>query len=84
MYDNYADINGTVWHLCELTAISNGDIFHFNDDENDNSPLQYSIQSPVHITSYLNTIHIRQTSESGADAVRLNATIRIQPGTKTI
>lgn len=42
--------------------------------------LQLIRPSPIHITSYLNTLHVRQITEIGFDAVKLNATIRIQPG----
>lgn len=33
--------------------------------------------APVHITSYLNTLHVRQLSGSGRSAVRLNASVRV-------
>lgn len=35
--------------------------------------------SPIHITSYLNTLHIREITHNGS-IVRLNATVRIQAG----
>lgn len=41
---------------------------------------QWMRPSPVHITSYLNTLHVRQITEIGTAAVQLNATIRVQPG----
>lgn len=41
---------------------------------------QWMRPSPVHITSYLNTLHVRQITEIGSAAVQLNATIRVQPG----
>lgn len=41
---------------------------------------QWMRPSPVHITSYLNTLHVRQITETGKAAVQLNATIRVQPG----
>lgn len=33
--------------------------------------------APVHITSYLNTLHVRQLSGSGRSRVRLNASVRV-------
>lgn len=35
--------------------------------------------SPIHITSYLNTLHIREITHNGS-IVRLNATVRTQTG----
>ncbi|XP_055617633.1 uncharacterized protein LOC129762992 isoform X3 [Toxorhynchites rutilus septentrionalis] len=76
IYDNYADKNGTLWHLCKLNHA------------NESSPTAYSAEykliennlakpAPIYITSYLNTLHIRQRNVQGG-GVHLNATIRLQ------
>lgn len=58
--DNYADSNGTSWHLCS-----------------DNDNLDASIAAaPLAITSYLNTLHIRQ--KGGANGIPLNGSLRVQ------
>lgn len=68
IFDNYADKNGTVWHLCEI---------EISPDDDDDVSMQ---PSPIHITSYLNTLHIRQYAGSDI-GVKLNASVRTQPGT---
>jgi hypothetical protein len=92
IYDNYADFNGTVWHLCQ---ISENNIHepneHFDREiRNDHrklteitnnykqpDPKTYAQQTaPIFIISYLNTLHIRQQTGMG-DSI-LNATIRTQ------
>lgn len=58
--DNYADANGTTWKLCKSDeTISEEDVS----------------SAPLSITSYLNTLHIRQI-DMGAI---LNGTLRVQP-----
>lgn len=70
--DRYADANGTGWTLCDAAApqatTSAGTV----------------VAPPVHITSYLNTLHVRQLSGAdggsggaGADGPRLNASVRV-------
>lgn len=58
--DNYADINGTSWHLC------------FDKDVLDLS----MASAPLAITSYLNTLHIRQ--RGGLNGIPLNGSLRVQ------
>lgn len=70
IYDNYADNNGTYWSLCELPTY----------DENSDIDPYVMPSSPIHITSYLNTLHIRQKTTLNLNYLKLNATIRIQPG----
>ncbi|XP_058063429.1 uncharacterized protein LOC131213412 [Anopheles bellator] len=65
IYDNYTDSNGTLWHLCELRA-RNPELLE---------PVAKA--APIYITSYLNTIHIRQHNVNGT-GIRLNATVRLQ------
>ncbi|XP_055525442.1 uncharacterized protein LOC129718573 isoform X3 [Wyeomyia smithii] len=77
IFDNYADKNGTLWHLCELvhlnaTSAKTGYSAEYQLIEN--NPAK---PAPIYITSYLNTLHIRQRSVQGL-GVRLNATIRLQ------
>ncbi|XP_065085313.1 uncharacterized protein LOC135707424 isoform X2 [Ochlerotatus camptorhynchus] len=76
IYDNYADKNGTLWHLCELN--------HPNATSSKAYSAEYKLiennlakPAPIYITSYLNTLHIRQRTVQGM-GVRLNATIRMQ------
>lgn len=58
--DNYADTNGTIWNLCK---------------SKERGVEQDIIPAPLSITSYLNTLHIRQI-DMGAI---LNGTLRVQP-----
>lgn len=58
--DNYADSNGTSWYLCHVNSFEDG------------SPLS----APVSITSYLNTLHIRQ--RGGVNGIPLNGSLRVQ------
>ena len=68
IYDNYADNNGSIWNLCELPTYD------------ENSEIDTLLMpSPIHITSYLNTLHIRQKTIDNARNLKLNATVRIQP-----
>jgi hypothetical protein len=60
--DNYADSNGTWWFLCEANPDSGGRIGSLT----------------LTITSYFNTLYLRQ--KSGAAGVQLNATVKIYPG----
>ncbi|XP_037027805.1 uncharacterized protein LOC119068348 isoform X6 [Bradysia coprophila] len=72
IFDNYADNNGTYWHLCE---VPNSNRLNLLDDP---SGIDSLIQpSPIHITSYLNTLHVREITHNGS-IVRLNATVRTQ------
>nr|XP_029711963.1 uncharacterized protein LOC109407380 isoform X3 [Aedes albopictus] len=76
IFDNYADKNGTLWHLCELN--------HPNASASKAYSAEYKLiennlakPAPIYITSYLNTLHIRQRNVQGM-GIRLNATIRLQ------
>ncbi|XP_055384716.1 uncharacterized protein LOC129614250 isoform X2 [Condylostylus longicornis] len=62
--DNYADNNGTKWYLCD-NANESKDFDNLRE------------RAPVHITSYLNTLHIRQKSFYSSD-FGLNASVRLQ------
>ncbi|KAJ9597354.1 hypothetical protein L9F63_011794 [Diploptera punctata] len=59
--DNYADSNGTWWFLCKTNPDTRGQLG----------------SSTLTITSYFNTLYIRQ--RSGAAGVQLNATVKIYP-----
>uniref|UniRef100_A0A6E8PJD8 Uncharacterized protein n=1 Tax=Aedes aegypti TaxID=7159 RepID=A0A6E8PJD8_AEDAE len=76
IFDNYADKNGTLWHLCELNhpnaSVSKAYSAEYKLIENSQAK-----PAPIYITSYLNTLHIRQRNVQGM-GVRLNATIRLQ------
>lgn len=67
IYDSYADINGSYWNLCKLSD----EIYR------DSSALL--LPSPIHITSYLNSLHIRQKT-TDSNHLKLNASVRVQPG----
>ncbi|XP_055586798.1 uncharacterized protein LOC129739391 isoform X3 [Uranotaenia lowii] len=76
IYDNYADKNGTLWHLCELN--------HVNASTSKAYSAEYKLiennlakPAPIYITSYLNTLHIRQRNVQGM-GLKLNATLRLQ------
>ncbi|KAJ6638368.1 Galactose-specific lectin nattectin, partial [Pseudolycoriella hygida] len=72
IFDNYADNNGTYWHLCEVPNRSNLNLL------DESAEIESLIRpSPIHITSYLNTLHIREITHNGS-IVRLNATVRTQ------
>jgi hypothetical protein len=60
--DNYADTNGTWWFLCEAATELGG----------------RSGSSTLAITSYFNTLYIKQKSR--ASGVQLNATVKVYPG----
>ncbi|XP_056636815.1 uncharacterized protein LOC130445275 [Diorhabda sublineata] len=60
IFDNYSDINGTTWRLCY-------------DPQIDGSPIP---TSPIYISSYLNTIHLRQVH--GPHGIPLNGTLKVQ------
>lgn len=70
IYDKYAERNGTVWRLCRASAA--GELAK-------NSISQAS--SVIIITSYLNTLHVRQRSVR-SDLGLLNATVRVHSGRK--
>lgn len=86
VYDNYADVNGTKWVLCakrdqprNRLPMQRGSSEADRSAEGDNGD-----SSPVFITSYLNTLHIRQKSGPALNSVdqsrqggRLNATIKV-------
>ncbi|XP_015833125.1 uncharacterized protein LOC103312261 isoform X4 [Tribolium castaneum] len=61
VYDNYYDTNGTSWKLC-----------YDADTEDAIAPV-----TPISITSFLNTLHVRQ--KSGVVGVALNGSLRVQP-----
>lgn len=84
IYDNYADRNGTLWHLCELNHNPGGGGAPSQELSKSAYSAEYKLiennlarPAPIYITSYLNTLHIRQRTVQGL-AVRLNATIRLQ------
>jgi len=60
--DNYADTNGTWWFLCEAITGPGGRIR----------------SSTLAITSYFNTLYIKQKSHTSG--VQLNATVKVYPG----
>ncbi|CRK91200.1 CLUMA_CG004883, isoform A [Clunio marinus] len=64
IHDKYAETNGTIWRLC--SAMSNGKSLN-----------RRETGSVIIITSYLNTLHIRQKSLDN-DIGLLNASIRVQ------
>ncbi|XP_055323439.1 uncharacterized protein LOC129578625 isoform X2 [Sitodiplosis mosellana] len=67
IYDNYADINGSFWNLCKLSTLED----NYKGDA-------ILLPSPIHITSYLNTINIRQKTTDSIN-LNLNASVRVQP-----
>lgn len=69
VYDNYADVNGSFWNLCEISPFK----------ANISNETEILAPKSIRILSYLNTIHIRQ-KRTGTGLLKLNATIRIQPG----
>ncbi|XP_039440556.1 uncharacterized protein LOC120421415 isoform X3 [Culex pipiens pallens] len=84
IYDNYADRNGTLWHLCELNHNPGGGAATSQEQSKSAYSAEYKLiennlarPAPIYITSYLNTLHVRQRTVQGL-AVRLNATIRLQ------
>lgn len=70
IYDSYADINGSFWSLCKLA------------DEIYRDSSSLLLPSPIHITSYLNSLHIRQKT-TDSNYLKLNGTVRVQPGNST-
>ncbi|XP_072375312.1 uncharacterized protein [Diabrotica undecimpunctata] len=60
IFDSYSDANGTVWKLCY-------------DPEMEDSLLPVS---PIYISSYLNTLHLRQIH--GSQGIPLNGTLKVQ------
>ncbi|XP_044766499.1 uncharacterized protein LOC123322609 isoform X2 [Coccinella septempunctata] len=62
IYDNYADRNGTIWKLCYDPPTPNAII-----------PI-----NRLEITSFFNTIHLRQISGRNS-GISLNGSIKIQP-----
>lgn len=74
IFDNYADNNGTYWHLCEIPTKNRVNLLGVSTE------IESLIRpSPIHITSYLNTLHVREITHN-ASTVRLNATVRTQSG----
>ncbi|XP_055844862.1 uncharacterized protein LOC129911179 isoform X2 [Episyrphus balteatus] len=91
IYDNYADYNGTKWQLCKYPNLTQLDDEQYvsstgnkhqehqqqqQQQQNPDYPLEPQL-APVYITSYLNTLHIRQRTYSKSD-INLNGTVRIQ------
>ncbi|XP_055912798.1 uncharacterized protein LOC129946580 isoform X2 [Eupeodes corollae] len=87
IYDNYADYNGTKWQLCkypnltqlddeQYVGISKPEHQKLQQQQKHDYPLEPQL-APVYITSYLNTLHIRQRTYSKSD-INLNGTVRIQ------
>ncbi|KAJ3663232.1 hypothetical protein Zmor_007536 [Zophobas morio] len=60
VYDNYYDTNGTTWRMCY-------------DASSEEAVLPVT---PISITSFLNTLHLRQ--RSGAVGISLNGSLRVQ------
>ncbi|KAL7030062.1 hypothetical protein ACKWTF_006501 [Chironomus riparius] len=65
IYDKYADRNGTFWQLCTINT------------KIDSNSIKQTSAPAIFITSYLNTIHIRQYSNNNQLGF-LNATVRVQ------
>lgn len=81
IYDKYAENNGTFWMLCRVKSFNlPSDQIEENDDRGKSMSSSSSVVAPIFITSYLNTIHIRQRSNN-VDVGLLNATIRVHSGT---
>lgn len=93
IYDNYADVNGTKWILCpkrdqgEITRQGIANVGPFrasaagqNPKDSDRDELN---SAPVFITSYLNSLHIRQrnilkgSASINNELFRLNATFKV-------
>ncbi|KAG5683953.1 hypothetical protein PVAND_013208 [Polypedilum vanderplanki] len=66
IFDKYADHNGTFWQLCSINSV-----------KVESNSVQQMSPSVIFITSYLNTIHIRQRSVNNQIGL-LNATVRVQ------
>ncbi|XP_050099213.1 uncharacterized protein LOC126579711 [Anopheles aquasalis] len=89
IYDNYTDSNGTLWHLCEHAPSLVVAAGAAAPNDPPNPPVHTSgggarlwqhgepRAAPIYITSYMNTLHIRQRNANGT-GIRLNATIRLQ------
>lgn len=78
IHDKYAENNGTFWILCRVKTFNSSSLpspSGVNKEKGEKS----SVVAPIFITSYLNTIHIRQHS-SHVDMGLLNATIRVNSG----
>lgn len=72
VYDKYADKNGTSWILCPYSESMKTSHVSKRESRRDFTP------PVIFMTSYLNTIHIKQSSLS-SELGLLNATIRVQP-----
>lgn len=84
MLDNYADNNGTWWELCDISDIGlpffqGIDQLQKGDSKSQEELIKSytSYHGPIHIRSYLNTLHIRQKVK-GLIGAKLNATIFVQ------
>lgn len=74
IFDKYAEKNGTFWLLCPLNKnVDGAKVIQKRDTSS----------SVIFITSYLNTIHVRQRSAVSGLGL-LNATVRVQPGMKSM
>lgn len=60
VYDNYSDTNGTLWKLCS--------------EENNEETIIST--TPIYISSFLNTLHLRQ--KNSVSGILLNASLRVQ------
>uniref|UniRef100_A0A336N481 CSON006260 protein n=1 Tax=Culicoides sonorensis TaxID=179676 RepID=A0A336N481_CULSO len=81
--DNYADNNGTWWELCDTSDIG---LPLLKDQKTrelqaDDDKKVHNHNSPIHIRSYLNSLHIRQKVK-GLTGARLNATVFLQEDDK--
>lgn len=80
--DNYADNNGTWWELCDISDIGlpffQGDQkVELQAEQADTIKPYNSYTGPIHIRSYLNTLHIRQKVK-GLIGAKLNASLYVQ------
>lgn len=66
--DRYADTNGTSWTLCDARHTKQTSTTMTDD---------VAPPPPVHITSYLNTLHVRQLNVDAIDGAVLNASVRV-------
>uniref|UniRef100_A0A336N357 CSON009597 protein n=1 Tax=Culicoides sonorensis TaxID=179676 RepID=A0A336N357_CULSO len=83
VFDNYADNNGTWWELCDTSDIG---LPLLKDQKTrelqaDDDKKVHNHNSPIHIRSYLNSLHIRQKVK-GLTGARLNATVFLQEDDK--
>lgn len=87
VFDNYADNNGTWWELCDVSDIGiplvkREQKQNLQAEQPNSQRKTHSLyKGPIHIRSYLNTIHIRQKVK-GLIGAKLNATVFVQTDEK--